>query len=354
MKRRVAVLGATGIVGQRFVSLLADHPWFELAMVTASERFVGRRYSEAVKWVIEKPMPEIVEDFVLETLDVKRIVEEKIDIVFVALPKEVAVTVEPELAGKGLAVVSNASNMRLEPDIPLLDPEINADHVEIVEFQRRNRGWSGAIAKVPNCTTAILVLTLKPLYDEFGIKRVVVASMQGLSGAGLTGVPSMYILDNIIPFIEGEEEKLETESRKILGTITGGSIAINNEFLVSASCHRVMVLEGHSLAVFVETSRKVEVEEVIKAMEEFRGNKIKGLGLPTAPVKPIIVRREVDRPQPRLDRFAGNGMSVVVGRIREEKTLNGVKYFAVGHNTIRGAAGTGVLIAELMVKKNLI
>lgn len=354
MKRRVAVLGATGIVGQRFVSILADHPWFELVMVTASERFVGRRYSEAVKWVIEKPMPEIVEDFVLEALDVKKIVEEKIDIVFVALPKEVAVTVEPELAGKGLAVVSNASNMRLEPDIPLLNPEINADHVEIVEIQRRNRGWNGAIAKVPNCTTAILTLTLKPLYDEFGIKRVVVASMQGLSGAGLTGVPSMYILDNIIPFIEGEEEKLETESRKILGTITGSSIAINNEFLVSASCHRVMVLEGHSLAVFVETSRKVEVEEVVKAMEEFRGNKIKGLGLPTAPAKPIIVRREVDRPQPRLDRFAGNGMSVVVGRIREEKALSGVKYFAVGHNTIRGAAGTGILIAELMVKKNLI
>lgn len=354
MKRRVAVLGATGIVGQRFVSILADHPWFELVMVTASERFVGRRYSEAVKWVIEKPMPEIVEDFVLEALDVKKIVEEKIDIVFVALPKEVAVAVEPELAGKGLAVVSNASNMRLEPDIPLLNPEINADHVEIVEIQRRNRGWNGAIAKVPNCTTAILTLTLKPLYDEFGIKRVVVASMQGLSGAGLTGVPSMYILDNIIPFIEGEEEKLETESRKIFGTITGSSIAINNEFLVSASCHRVMVLEGHSLAVFVETSRKVEVEEVVKAMEEFRGNKIKGLGLPTAPAKPIIVRREVDRPQPRLDRFAGNGMSVVVGRIREEKALSGVKYFAVGHNTIRGAAGTGILIAELMVKKNLI
>ncbi|MEM4789229.1 MAG: aspartate-semialdehyde dehydrogenase [Ignisphaera sp.] len=354
MKKRVAVLGATGVVGQRFVSLLADHPWFELVMVTASEKFVGRRYSEAVKWVIEKPIPNIAEELVLESLDVKKIVEEKIDIAFVALPKEVATTVEPELASKGLIVVSNASNMRLEPDIPLLNPEVNADHLEIIEVQRRNRGWSGVIAKVPNCTTAILTLTLKPIHDEFGIKRVVMASMQGLSGAGLTGVPSMYILDNIIPFIEGEEEKVETESRKILGIISGNSIALNNDFTVSASCHRVMVLEGHSLAVFVETFRRVEVEEVIKAMEEFRSNKIKGLNLPTAPNKPIIVRREPDRPQPRLDRLVGNGMSVVVGRIREDKSLGGIKYFAVGHNTIRGAAGTGVLIAELMIKKNLL
>ncbi|MCC6016395.1 MAG: aspartate-semialdehyde dehydrogenase [Desulfurococcaceae archaeon] len=354
MKRRVAVLGATGIVGQRFVSLLADHPWFDLVMVTASEKVVGKKYTEAVKWVIEKPMPRKVEELTVEPLDVNRIVEEKIDIVFVALPKEVATTVEPELARKGLVVVSNASNMRLEPDIPLLNPEVNADHIDVVEVQRRNRGWDGFIAKVPNCTTAILTLTLKPLHDEFDIKRVVVASMQSLSGAGLTGVPSMFILDNLIPFIEGEEEKVETESRKILGTLDKDKILMNDKFKVTASCHRVMVLEGHSMAVFVELGRVVDVEEVIKALEEFKDNKIRGMGLPTAPEKPIIVRREPDRPQPRLDRMEGNGMSVVVGRVREDKVLNGVKYFALGHNTIRGAAGTGVLIAELIVKKNLV
>jgi len=353
MKRRVAVLGATGIVGQRFVSIVAEHPWFELTLVTASERYVGKKYSEVVKWVIEKPMPKIAGDLTIESLDVNRIASEKVDIAFVALPKEVATNIETDLAKKGIAVVSNASNMRLEPDIPLLNPEVNADHIEIIEFQRRNRGWSGSIAKVPNCTTAILTLSLKPIYDEFGVKRVVTASMQGLSGAGLTGVPAMFILDNIIPFIEGEEEKVETESRKILGTLTDNRIALNNDFAITASCHRVMVLEGHSLAVFVETSRKVDAVEVAKALERFKNNKIRGLGLPSAPEKPIIVRKEPDRPQPRLDRLAGNGMSVAVGRIREDKALGGIKYFVVGHNTIRGAAGTGVLIAELMVAKGI-
>ncbi|MEM1832397.1 MAG: aspartate-semialdehyde dehydrogenase [Desulfurococcaceae archaeon] len=354
MKKRVAVLGATGIVGQRFVSLLANHPWFELSMVTASEKTAGKRYSQVVKWIIEKPMPNQAEELVLEPLNVNRIVEEKIDAAFVALPKEVAVEVEVELARRGIIVISNASNMRLEPDIPLLNPEINADHVEAIEVQRSSRKWSGAIVKVPNCTTAILTLTLKPIYDEYGLKRVIVATMQGLSGAGLTGVPSMMILDNIIPYIEGEEEKVETESRKIMGLFDGNTIVFNNKFTVSASCHRVMVLEGHSLAVFIETNKRVDVDEVARVMEEFKNNKIKDMSLPTAPLKPIIVRREIDRPQPRLDRLEGNGMSVVVGRIREDKALNGIKYFAVGHNTLRGAAGTGVLIAELLVKKNIL
>lgn len=354
MKKRVAVLGATGIVGQRFVSLLANHPWFDLVMITASEKTVGKKYVESVKWVIENPIPDSVTDLIVEPLDANLVAKEKIDIVFIALPKELAETIEIDLAKKGIIVVSNASNMRMEPDIPLLNPEINADHIEIIEVQRKKRGWDGAIAKVPNCTTAILTLSLKPIYDEFGIKRVVAASMQSLSGAGLTGVPSMLILDNLIPFIEGEEEKVETESRKILGMISKDSIELNNKFIVTASCHRVMVLEGHSIAVFVETEKKADVENVVKALEEFKNNKIKNLELPTAPTKPIIVRREQDRPQPRLDRMEGKGMSVVVGRIREDKALNGVKYFVLGHNTIRGAAGTGVVIAELMAKKGLV
>lgn len=193
-------------------------------MVTASEKTAGKRYSQVVKWIIEKPMPNQAEELVLEPLNVSRIVEEKIDAAFVALPKEVAVEVEIELARRGIIVISNASNMRLEPDIPLLNPEINADHVEAIEVQRSSRKWSGAIVKVPNCTTAILTLTLKLIYDEYGLKRVIVATMQGLSGAGLTGVPSMMILDNIVPYIEGEEEKVETESRKIMGLFDGNAI----------------------------------------------------------------------------------------------------------------------------------
>lgn len=351
--KRVAVMGATGIVGQRLVSLLGSHPWFELAVVAASERGVGKKYCDVVKWVIEKPIPDSVCDLELSPVS-SEIVREKIDVVFTALPAEVARDVEIELARRGVVVVSNASPMRLEPDIPLINPEVNADHIEAVENQRRVRGWSGAIVKVPNCTTAILTLSLKPILDEFGVRRVVVSTMQALSGAGLTGVPSMLILDNLIPFIEGEEEKVENESRKILGYLRGGEIAFNTSFTVSASCHRVMVLEGHTEAVFVETEREVIVEDLIKIMEEFRFNKIKGLGLPTAPEKPIIVRREVDRPQPRFDRMEGGGMSVVVGRLRRDYALNGVKYVVLGHNTLRGAAGTGVLIAELMVKKGLV
>ncbi|MCS7111320.1 MAG: aspartate-semialdehyde dehydrogenase [Ignisphaera sp.] len=350
--KRVAVLGATGIVGQRLVSLLGNHPWFELTAVAASEKSVGKKYCEVVRWVIERPMPAKAGD--LELLPISSdIAREKIDIVFTALPAEIAKDIEIELARQGVIVVSNASPMRLEPDIPLINPEVNADHIEAIEYQRKIRGWSGAIVKVPNCTTAILTLSLKPILDDFGIKKVIVSTMQALSGAGLTGVPSMFILDNLIPFIEGEEEKVENESRKILGRLKTDGIALNTSFVASASCHRVMVLEGHTEAVFVETERDVVIEDLIRIMEEFRSNKIKGLGLPTAPEKPIVVRREIDRPQPRFDRMEGEGMSVVVGRLRKDYALSGVKYVVLGHNTLRGAAGTGVLIAELMVKKGL-
>jgi len=351
MKRRVAVLGATGIVGQRFVQFLADHPWFELELVMASERSAGKIYAQAVTWVLEKPMPKKAYELKLYPIDIDLVAKEKIDIVFTALPADVAKELEPQLAKKGVMVVSNASSMRLESDVPLLNPEVNADHVDAIEVQRRNRGWSGAIVKVPNCTTAIATLSLKPLVDVFGVGKVIVSTMQALSGAGLTGVPSMFILDNLIPYIEGEEEKVENESRKILGTFNGNNIEFNKEISVTASCHRVMVLEGHTEAIFAELKSKTSMDEIIKVMEEFKSNKIKNMGLPTAPEKPIVVRREIDRPQPRLDRLEGNGMSIVVGRVREDKTLNGVKYVVLGHNTIRGAAGTGVLIAELLVKK---
>uniref|UniRef100_A0A7J3ZKH2 Aspartate-semialdehyde dehydrogenase n=1 Tax=Fervidicoccus fontis TaxID=683846 RepID=A0A7J3ZKH2_9CREN len=354
MKKRAAVLGATGIVGQRYVQLLADHPWFELELVMASERSSGKTYSQTVKWTLEKPMPQKAHELTLHPLNIDLLVNEKIDVVFTALPAGVARDTELQLARKGLVVISNASPMRLDPDIPLINPEVNADHIDAIEVQRKERGWSGAIVKVPNCSTAIATLSLKPLADAFGIGKVVIATMQALSGAGLTGVPSVLILDNLIPYIEGEEEKIENESRKILGSFDGSRIEFNTIVSITASCHRVMVLDGHTEAIFVELKAKASVDDVVKAMEEFRGNRVRGMGLPTAPEKPIVVRKEVDRPQPRFDRLEGNGMSVVVGRIREDKTLNGVKYIVLGHNTIRGAAGTGVLIAELLVRKGYI
>ncbi|MEZ0394219.1 MAG: aspartate-semialdehyde dehydrogenase [Desulfurococcaceae archaeon] len=352
MAKKVAVLGATGIVGQRFVSLLSEHPWFELGVLAASERSTGRKYSEIVRWTLEKPLPDEVGEMIVEQIDPALLDKEGIDIAFSALPPEAAAKVEEELARRGIAVISNASNMRLEPDVPLLIPEVNPEHADVIELQRSRRGWSGSISKVPNCTSIILTLTLKPLHDFFGLSRVVASTMQALSGAGLTGVPSLAILDNLIPFIEGEEDKVEAEPRKMLGALASDGIRPSEEFSISASCHRVMVLEGHTIAAFVELRSRAEPEEVIKAFERFNEeNPAKALGLPSSPPRPIVVRREQDRPQPRFDRNEGNGMSVVVGRVRKDRALGGIKYVVLGHNTIRGAAGNGVLIAELLTKK---
>lgn len=355
LKFRAAVLGATGVVGQRLVSLLAEHPWFDLVLVAGSEQSAGRKYVETVKWVIESPIPKKLEEYVLESPAVDVVIRKSVDVAFVALPAEVAEPVEVELAKQGIAVVSNASPMRREPDVPLLNPEVNADHLDIVKYQKKNRGWEGFIVKVPNCTTAILTLSLKPLLDEFGIRRVIVSSMQAISGAGLTGLPSLYILDNIIPYIENEEEKVENESLKILGEVGREGIKPNSKISVSASCHRVMVLDGHTLAVFVELERTPSsIEEIAKAMEVFKTNKIRDIKLPSAPDRPIVLRREADRPQPRLDRFEGRGMSVVVGRVRRDAVLGGVKYVVLGHNTLRGAAGTCVLVGELLAARGLL
>jgi len=355
LKRRIAVLGATGLVGQRLVSMLSRHPWFELVFVASSERAAGKKYGEHVKWVIEEPMPQHVAEMRLENPDADSLSRERVDIVFAALAPEVAEKLEPELAKRGFAVVSNSGSMRLELDIPLLVPEVNVDHVDAIEFQRKRRGWSGFIVKAPNCTATILTLSLKPLIDEYGVRRVLVSTMQAISGAGLTGLPSMFIQDNLIPYIEGEEESVERETLKMLGTLSEGVIKPSSSISISASCHRVPVLEGHTMAVFAELVRKPgSIEEVVKVLEEFRGNKIKGLGLPSAPSRPVVVRGEADRPQPRLDRWEGSGMSVVVGRVREDNVIGGVKYIAVGHNTVRGTAGNAILIAELLAVRGYI
>jgi aspartate-semialdehyde dehydrogenase len=343
---KAAVLGATGNVGQIFVQLLNGHPWFKVSVVAASERSAGRTYSEASRWRQPTPIPEDVAD--LDVVDIEPRAVKDVDVVFSALPAEIAGKTEEEFAKAGYVVVSNASAHRMEPDVPLLNPEINCDHVSLIEEQRKNRKWDGAIVTNPNCSTAVLTLPLKPIYDEFGINRVVVSTMQAISGAGYPGVASLDIMDNVIPFIGKEEEKLQTETLKILGSPTRLA-----DFKVSASCHRVPTLDGHMEAVFVELKREADPNLVIAAMERFVGEPQK-LKLPTAPAKPVVVRREEDRPQTRLDRMEGGGMSVVVGRVRKDPVIGGVKFVALGHNTIRGAAGCAILNAEYLKAKKYI
>ncbi|WFO75413.1 aspartate-semialdehyde dehydrogenase [Desulfurococcaceae archaeon MEX13E-LK6-19] len=353
MRYRVCVLGATGLVGQRMVSLLARHPWFDPEILMASPESAGKKYRDAVKWVIDEVLPDDIGDMKIVKVDVDIISREKPDLVFSALPSSIAVEVELELVKRGFVVVSNASPMRMDPYVPVLNPEVNADHLEIARLQKSKYGWKGILVKVPNCTTAILTLVLKPIMDNYGLKKVIVSTMQALSGAGYSGVPSVAILDNVIPYIKGEEEKVESETLKILGKFEKDKIQYA-DIRVSASCHRVMVLDGHLEAVFIETVEKPDLDSLKKVLKEFKENKIKDLNLPTAPKNPIIVRDEPDRPQPRLDRNEGKGMSVVVGRIREDKVFNGVKFVVLGHNTIRGAAGTAILIGELLVSQNYI
>lgn len=340
-KIRAGVLGATGAVGQRFIEQLWDHPWFELTSLAASERSAGKKYREAARWRLENELPAEVGDMTVVNVDPKEV---KADVVFSALPADEAKKVEADFAKAGFAVASNASAYRAERDVPLMIPECNADHLDLVEVQQKKRGWDGYIVTNPNCTTIMFALTLKPLM-EMDIQRVIVASMQAVSGAGYEGVPSMAILGNIIPFISGEEEKVEREAQKILGTFDGDRI-VDAPFAVSASCHRVPVMDGHTEAIWAEMAADPTPEEVREAFLNFNP----GLGdLPTEPKRPIIVRDEPDRPQPRLDRNAGKGMAVSVGRIRE-----GIRYIVMGHNTVRGAAGASVLNAEILSKKGML
>jgi aspartate-semialdehyde dehydrogenase len=349
-KLRVAVLGATGLVGQRFLQLLHGHPRFEVVAVTGSERSVGRRYGEVTRWILETPLPEEYSEMEVLSLDPSAI--PKVDVVFSALPSDVAEKVEIELVRSGFTVVSNASNARLEEDVPLIVPEINLDHLRLLKVQRERRGWRGVLVKNPNCTTIILTMTLKPLVDEFGVNRLAVSTMQALSGAGIgpDGVLGMFITDNIIPYIRNEEEKVENESLKILGTLRGDHVE-RARLKIMATTTRVPVLEGHLESVFVELG-KASLESIVGAFEGFR-SVVQEWGLPTAPARPIVVRNELDRPQPRLDRMEGRGMSVVVGRVRDAGD-GWFKYLALGHNTIRGAAGNTILIAEAMDRMELI
>lgn len=352
-KLKVALLGATGLVGQRFIKLLADHPFFEIVALTASDRSAGKKYREATKWILGANFPESVEDLrVLETSpEALKSCGYDIDVVFSALPSNVAKELEPKFAKEGFKVISNASAMRLFDDVPLVVPEINSDHIDLVHVQKKKRGWNGFIVTNPNCSTIILTLTLKPIMDYAGIEAVHVTTMQAVSGAGFSGVTSMAIIDNVIPFIANEEEKIQTESLKILGKLIEGSVKYA-DILVSASCNRVCVLDGHLENVFVKLKRQVDLEEIKNALRSFRGPP-QQLKLPLAPPSPIIVREEEDRPQPRLDREEYKGMSVVVGRIRYGRD-GWLKYVVLGNNVVRGAAGNSILIGELMTKKGLL
>jgi len=332
---KAGILGATGAVGQRFVEALANHPWFEITALAASERSAGKTYKEAAGWRLDTAIPESVENIAVVPVDPKAV---DADVVFSALPADLALTVEPEFAKAGFAVASNASSFRMEKDIPLVIPEVNPEHLELLEVQQDTRGWDGYIITNPNCSTIVMTLTLKPLM-QFGLETIQVATMQAISGAGFSGVAAMVIYDNVIPYIGSEEGKMETETLKLLGEFNGSEV-VPADMTVSASCHRVPVVDGHTEAIWAGMRDKPTPEEVREAFLSFDP---KLGGLPSEPKKAIIVRDEIDRPQPRLDRNMGKGMSVSVGRIRE-----GIRYIAMGHNTIRGAAGASVLNAELL------
>jgi aspartate-semialdehyde dehydrogenase len=335
---RAGILGATGAVGQRFIQALADHPWFEITSLAASERSAGKKYKNAANWRLDEKLPDEVADMEIVPVDPTKV---DADVVFSALPSSLAKTVEADFAKEGFAVASNASAYRMEKDVPLVVPEVNADHLGLIEVQQDNRGWDGYIITNPNCSTIMLVATLKPLM-KFGIQNVNVATMQAISGAGYEGVASMAILDNVIPYIGSEEEKMETEPLKLLGEFNGSEI-IDADFKLSAACNRVPVMDGHTETVWITMRDDPTPEQVRRAFLNFNPH----LGdLPTEPDQVLIVRDEPDRPQPRLDRNMGNGMSISVGRIRE-----GIRYVLMGHNTIRGAAGASVLNAELLHKQ---
>lgn len=335
----VGVLGATGAVGQRFVQLLADHPYFDLTVLTASGRSAGKKYRDAVNWRLDMPLPESVGDIVVAETKVECL--KNADIVFSALPADLATPVETECANAGIGVCSNASSHRMDPDVPLVVPEVNGDHLRMIELQR-DGGRDGFIVTNPNCSTIMLTTSLAPIRN-FAFTDLKVATMQAISGAGFEGIPGMSIFDNVIPYIGSEEEKMERETLKIMGKFDGSEV-INAPFSVSASCNRVPVIDGHTMAIWVDI--KEPVESVAKAFQTW---KCPIRDLPTLPERSIDFMLQQDRPQPRLDRMKGKGMTVSVGRLRP-----GIRYIAMGHNTIRGAAGASILNAELICDRGYI
>ena len=345
MAVRVGILGATGAVGQRFIQLLDGHDTFELAAVTASDESAGKSYREAAKWRVDTPIPEEVGE-----MEVRRThpddVPDDLDLLFSSLPSGVAADVEPVLAEAGHVISSNSSNERMAPDVPLTIPEVNGDHLGLIDVQRDERGWDGALVKNPNCSTITMVPTLAALDEAFDLESVRVSTLQAVSGAGYSGVTSMEIIDNAIPHIGGEEQKMETESRKLLGSFDGSALSLHDAD-VSASCNRIPTLDGHLENVFADLAESPSLDDVADAMRTYPG-----VDLPTAPEQLIHVFEEPDRPQPRLDRTLEGGMAVSAGGFRE--TDHGVQYNCLAHNTVRGAAGASLLNGELLAAEGWI
>ncbi len=345
----VAVLAATGSVGQRFVQLLDAHPLFTVSTLTASDRSVGKTYAEACHWILPGEMPAWARNLVIQpTLpDAANLPA----IAFSALPADAAMDVEPLFAQAGCIVCSNASAYRMAADVPILLPEVNPEHVFLLNHQRAVRGWRGGITTNPNCTSTGLTVALKALQDAFGLTRVFAVSMQALSGAGYPGVSSLDIIDNVIPVIKGEEEKVETEPLKMLGRLNNTAIE-PADFVISAHTNRVAVVDGHMLCCSVELQHKASPEEAIAAFQQYHAPAISA-DLHSAPHPAILVRTEDDRPQPKLDRNSGNGMTTVIGRVRRDPLFD-LKFVVLSHNTIRGAAGGSIYNAELVVKAGLL
>ena len=346
-KLPVAILGATGTVGQKFIALLAEHPWFEIVQLAASAARDGKRFGDEVRWRELTPLPKHIADMQMTTVAPMAGVR----IAFSALDAPVAREVEPAFAQAGIFVVSNASAFRMADDVPLLIPEVNADHLALLARQRRERGWTGAIVVNPNCSTAALVTAIAPLHRAYGLRKAVVATLQAASGAGYPGVPSLDLLGNVIPLIGGEEEKIEAELRKILGRVEGERI-VEAEIVTSAMVHRVPVVDGHMVSASLAFDRAPSPEEAIATLRAFRGTDPVPT-LPSSPALPVEVEDRPDRPQSRLDLDRGRGMTVTVGRVRP-CPLHHLRLVALGHNLVRGAAGAAVQNAELLVASGLL
>jgi len=344
------------MAGQQFMPFLADHPYFDLKVLAASERSAGNPYSAVSKWYQETPIPSQFAD--IHVVSLEDALQSDVGIVFSALPSEIAEEWEPEFAKKGITVFSDAGCFREDSDVPVMVPEVNHPHMALAAKQKEKRGWKAAIFKNPNCTTVAAAMALGPL-RKYGIKRVNLSSMQAVSGAGYDGVPSMGIIDSVIPYIDGEEEKVEFENLKILGDLDENTGAVNlHPAVFSASCHRVGTLYGHLEALFIELENDVDIEDVKSSLRDFT-SKPQELELPTAPIRPIVLFEDPYRPQTRLDRNVGEparcrGMAAAVGRVRHDKDKNRLKLIALAHNTVRGAAGNLILVAELALKDGLI
>jgi len=358
VKKKVAIIGVTGAVGQEFVLSLKDHPWFEVTQIAASERSAGKNYVDAIrdpdsgiiKWEVGGEIPEYIKGMTVKKID--EINAAELDLVFSAVESNAARDIETKFA-KDVPVISTSSAYRYEDDVPILIPGINDEQSELLEIQKKNRGWKGWVAPLPNCTTTGLVITMKPLYEKYGAKKVMMTSMQAISGGGKTGVSAMGITDNILPYIPKEEDKEKKETRKILGKLKDGKIE-DADIRVSCTCTRVPVIDGHTESVFVETEKEID-PALAKDTYEAYNKEISVAGLPSAPKEYYAFHEDPTRPQPRMEREVGGGMTTTIGRVEKEELFdNGIKYMLFSHNKKMGSAKGAVLLAEMLHKKNKI